>query len=1638
MESSARMQVYFDRLEVECKRAYAIAVKARKKGYDPKDIVEVRLAKNMAERVIGLISVVAPDIIGKGAEQRIIELEEEYGAQDWRVALVIAEEIARQKFCSFKDQREAMEVGIRTGFTYATVGVVSSPLEGFTSLELKPRRDGSGQFFCLNYAGPIRNAGGTAAAFSVIIGDYIRVKFGFVPYDPDDREIKRTFVELEDYHEYVTNLQYFPSKEEVEFLMQHIPVEISGDPSEKYSISNVNLRDLPRVPTNQLRSGFCLIHSSCIPLKAPKLWKQLADWGESFSLGHWNFLEEFLKLQKKMKAHGKKKVEGLAPDYTFIHDLVAGRPVFGHPLANGSFRLRYGRSRTSGFSAQSIHPATMVMLDNFVATATQLKVERPGKAAAYSPCDTIDGPIVKLHDGSVVYVSKESQAKALKNSVKEIIYLGDVLINYGDFFNRAHPLVPPGFCPEWWALELEEALAAGGQLSLGVDRIAELLHDPLTVFPSVKEAFVIAKELGLPLHPSYTYYWNSLSGEDLERFFEYMKLGTVYDGDVKIILPFDASLRNEKRSFEIAGLPHRVINKEHVVIERQETEVLLALFGVADQKDFASVMEGVRARLSKERMPLENLNAVASVRQEDKLGVFIGCRMGRPEKAKVRKMVGSPHVLFPVGAEGGRLRAFQAALEKGKVTSEFSVYYCGSCKREVVFPMCPYCDTLAEKRKVCDVCGTVATCPHVEKVVSYKRLEVPIREYMDTMLVKLKTKIYPDLIKGVKGTSNRDHVVEHLMKGILRAKHDVFVNKDGTTRYDASEVTLTHFKPKEIRVGVEKLKELGYTHDVHGVELTSDEQVLELYPQDVVIPCCMESPDEPADLVLFNVANFIDELLYRLYGQKPYYHLKSKDALVGQLVIGLAPHTSAGILGRIIGFSNTQSFFAHPYFHAAMRRDCFSADTFIPLKRGGMWRVETIGSVVESLAPGHAVDMYGTLEARPAGFTTLGLVDGKIGEVPVLAFTKHAPMPMIAITTSLGKQLRTTANHKHVVIRDGAERVVKAEELVAGDVLKLPFNCRTVSHDVLEVDLLEELKGSKWLMVRGLKKQVSDLTGALVRQGASAASARNYAQRDSIPVDIARKIMHEYAILPKSVRLAAKYDTVELPAVIPITDELLECIGLYVAEGFSRQQKGQKGSYQVYIAAEREEIRRHVQKTFRLFGLVPSDRKKDRVTYSSRILYEFFINVLGAGRSAYEKRIPSRFLQLPLHRMGKLLSGYLEGDGSVSATDLRIVFDTVSEGLLHDMEFVLGRYGVFVKVRRSTRRPGKRLCDFYVRKGRELPFFSSIRGIIQSKFVHVLSKYISFLSEKKRLRHEHIVKHKKFRNLFCSYDEHYFFDEILLIEEQAPEQSYCLNVENHHVIANGILTRQCDGDESCLFLLMDGLLNFSRDYLPSSRGSTMDAPLVLTYLLNPREVDDMAFHMDVVWKYPLEFYRAAKAFKMPWEVKIAQITHSLGTEGQFEGMGFTHDTDDFNRGVVCSSYKLLPSMDEKLKGQMDLAVKIRAVSESDVARLVIEKHFIRDTKGNLKKFSQQEFRCVDCNEKYRRPPLIGKCKCGGRLLFTISEGSIIKYLQSSLDLAEKYNVSSYLKESLELTKRRVESVFGREKEVQAGLASFMS
>jgi DNA polymerase II large subunit len=531
--------------------------------------------------------------------------------------------------------------------------------------------------------------------------------------------------------------------------------------------------------------------------------------------------------------------------------------------------------------ASGVHPATMVVTGEFIATGTQLKRELPGKAMGAVPVDGIEGPIVLLDNGDVVKLETVEQAYKVKDRVKKILFLGDALIAYGDFRKAGEKLVPSGYVEEWWARELEKALQGKD-----VPEFRKYVDDPFHIDPYT--AVRISRELGIPLHPKYIHYYRILSDDEALEIVSAVKTARVDKEDDKIVravLPGSI-----KPLLEKTGVPHR-FSEGKIIIEEPYVYPFLLTFGYFLP---SAVVDYQRA----EGSVLEKLSKIAGVEIRDKAGTFIGVRMARPEAAKPRKMSPPPHVLFPVGNAGGSQRLVNKAAENPP-TVEYALYYCKHCNKFVPYARCPYCGRPTEKKRRCPKCGRIVgaeemrcpscgtpTVPYIEDVLDVKGL-------LEAALINLGEQRAPEGIKGVIGLTNPGKIPERLEKGILRAKHGVYTFKDGTIRVDLSNLPLTHFRPAEIGISIKKLRELGYTHDVNGNPLTDPNQVVELFPADVIIS------EHVADY-LVRACQFVDDLLVKFYHLPPYYNVKTKEDLAGKLVIGLAPHTSAGILGRII------------------------------------------------------------------------------------------------------------------------------------------------------------------------------------------------------------------------------------------------------------------------------------------------------------------------------------------------------------------------------------------------------------------------------------------------------------------------------------------------------------------------------------------------------------------------------------------------------------------------------------------------------------------------------------------------------------------------------------------------------------------
>ncbi len=365
------MEGYFDFLEERLDEAYEVAEEARSKGLDPEEEPEIPLAEDLAARVESLTG-------PEGVAQAIRNLEEDYSRED--LSFKIAEMIVNDEFGHLSDE-EASEQAVRTSLAIITEGVAAAaPIEGITHVEIKKNFDGS-SYLAIYFAGPIRSAGGTAAALAVLYGDFVRRKLNLDSYEPSENEVERMVEEVNIY-EASAGLQYSGSEDEVRKAYSNIPVEVTGEPTEQESVT-AN-QDLERVDTNRIRGGAVLAIVEGVLQKAPKILKHLDD----LNLSGWEWLRDL----KGGSLEEEKEEREYPKGDKYLGKYYSGRPVFGHPSRPGSFRLRYGRARNTGLAAAGIHPAAMRILNDHASTGTQLKTERPGKATAVTPVDSVEGP----------------------------------------------------------------------------------------------------------------------------------------------------------------------------------------------------------------------------------------------------------------------------------------------------------------------------------------------------------------------------------------------------------------------------------------------------------------------------------------------------------------------------------------------------------------------------------------------------------------------------------------------------------------------------------------------------------------------------------------------------------------------------------------------------------------------------------------------------------------------------------------------------------------------------------------------------------------------------------------------------------------------------------------------------------------------------------------------------------------------------------------------------------------------------------------------------------------------------------------------------------------------------------------------
>lgn len=937
---NTHMPVYYMNYQQDILRKveqiYELGSKARKIGLDASNAVESKIAYDLADRVAKMHDI---DIAS-----RLRTLLERTTKE--KAALKIAEEIALGEHDA-GDLRTRLDNAVRVSLAVVTEGVTVAPLQGISNVQLKNNSDGS-TYLSISFAGPIRSAGGTEAALTMLIADHARKVVGISKYIANsyDDETGRFVEELRIYEREVGSFQFKVLDADVIKCIKSLPVELDGIDTDQVEVAGH--RNMRRISTDRVRGGALRVMNDGIIGRSRKLLKLV----EALDLVGWEWLKDL-----------KGAVQTGDGDDAANHrmsEVITGRPVLSMPKRLGGFRLRYGRCCNTGFATIGIHPAVPVLLDHAIVVGTQIKMDVPGKASTIALVDDIDPPIVRLNDGSVLQVRTAEHASVVRQRIEKILYLGDILISYGDFLENNAELLPASYVEEAWLQELHSHLSNSSisnlqRSEINPQSIKLMSKSSFKDIPNIKDAFRMSLMLGIPLCPRYSFFWEHISIDEVLFLKENLICSYIQDDNNGVSCYYFLIKNNFqlKDILERLGVYHSLVD-EHIKIDNPDQVYSLQrlLFSDSSIPTERCSLQFCANDNIKPLDTIEFVSSISGIRLMPKFASSIAVRVGRPEKAAERKMKPPVHVLFPIGSKGGSTRdILKASKTKSSFFTEIANRFCNSCRLPSLGTKCTKCGSSTPIRNLCIVCreeilynGKNNRCRRCGREgKTYSPVSFPLSKVIEQAQHKLGLKA-AEPFKGVKALMSKNKSAELLEKGLLRQKHQLYAFKDGTIRFDATNEPLTHFKPVWIMTNIEKIKKLGYNKDYIDKDLTSSDQLIELLLQDIVLPLdCAEH--------LVNVAKFIDEELVKVYHLEPYYGISTIEDLIGHLIVGLAPHTSVGIIGRIIGFTRSQVCLASPIWHSAKRRDCdgdadsimllldaflnFSFD-FLPDKIGGL------------------------------------------------------------------------------------------------------------------------------------------------------------------------------------------------------------------------------------------------------------------------------------------------------------------------------------------------------------------------------------------------------------------------------------------------------------------------------------------------------------------------------------------------------------------------------------------------------------------------------------------------------------------------------------------------------------------------------
>ena len=366
--------------------------------------------------------------------------------------------------------------------------------------------------------------------------------------------------------------------------------------------------------------------------------------------------------------------------------------------------------------------------------------------------------------------------------------------------------------------------------------------------------------------------------------------------------------------------------------------------------------------------------------------------------------------------------------------------------------------------------------------------------------------------------------------------------------------------------------------------------------------------------------------------------------------------------------------------------------------------------------------------------------DGRASLAPVAGFLRHrGPDYIYVLLTQTGRQVRVTGGHSLFVQHNGRLAEVFAEE-VEPNQTRIAVPLRLASPQTVNHLNLIELLGDRedvWVQSRDksllgpMERIVGNVDGSRKvakcsqnagRRPLSLAAFRNLLQAKGSEVKI------------ESVSLSWRHSNKSMPAVLPLTEDWGEFLGLWTAEGSYTTQG-------VRLSHHKDEADRVEQLYRRLFGHVTRYTKKDGngvdFCISSTLLFHLMKDGLRMESGAGDKRVPPIIFLSSLPVAAAFLRGYFSGDGTFSGKYIEA--STVSRGLAQDVLTLLQYFGIVARCR--TKREWNGSTSYRVR-------------FMWKEFLARFVEQIGFIDPQRTQRVQDYVWDMTFRRLLQTPEPH--------------------------------------------------------------------------------------------------------------------------------------------------------------------------------------------------------------------------------------------------------------------------------------------